>query len=210
MQYTPPSVQSDTAIDNKYSLTHKLSLHKILKEAQISDKEFNKRRSAIYKLIDLPANFQIEKNGSTYYEISQQQKDAIDELRVLSAKTSTSLGICNATIGKIITDETILITGRKQEEKLDTSNKLRSFWLRMATTAGTIIVAIGILNTALAIGLKIPRILSPYSDPTKAIVSTATQEVRPSDKTQSLKTAAQKITKEEISPNPLNNNKEKQ
>ena len=210
MSYTPPSLQSDTSIDNKYSLTHNLSLHNILEDTQTSEKEFKKRRNEIHDLTNIRNHPQLEKNGSVYYEISKEQKNAIHELDIFASQMLDGLGKCNRAIGKIITDEAMLITSRKQEERLDKSNKLRSFWLRMATTAGTIIVAIGILNTALAVGLKIPRILSPYSDPTKAIVSTATQEVRPSDKTQSLKTAAQKITKEEISPNPLNNNKEKQ
>jgi len=205
MSYTPLSVQSDTAIDNKYSLTHKLSLHSIFEDTKASEKRFKERRAEIFKLTKIENNTQFEKNGSAFDEISKEQKNAIHALGSLTSEILSNLEKCNRTIGKIIADETILITSRKQEEKLDKSNKLRSFWLRMATTAGTVIVAIGILNIALAIGLKIPRILSPYSDPTKAIVSTATPEARPSDKTPSLKTEVQNITKEETPTNPFNN-----
>ena len=80
----------------------------------------------------------------------------------------------------------------------------------MATTAGTVIVAIGILNIALAIGLKIPRILSPYANPAKGVASTITQEISPLNDTQSLKIVENKVTKEEVPPTHLNSKVEKQ
>lgn len=92
--------------------------------------------------------------------------DFLQELFTMSRQDvesiKTTIRQANAALKNISENEALLINERKQEERLDKGNKWRSFWLRIGTTAGTIIVALLLLNLAVHIpGVKVPRILAP-------------------------------------------------
>lgn len=148
---TPQKAQGE-----KFSLTHKLEIPKRIDEV----------KKDIETLEQIANKIKSQTTPVFLDKLDKEERDAISRSQQLARQASADLTKNITLLEDIIQNEQALITSRQQEEALDRSSKWRSFWLRIGTTASTFIVAILLLNGALWVGLKVPRILTPNEPPT--------------------------------------------
>lgn len=183
------------APDEKFSLTQKLKIPELIDRLKEALEQLNTKKGALH------VHEATAKGNKSFAKLPEEIQHTLIDSRLLAEMAITHLTTNITVLEEIIQNEQELISSRIQEEVLDKNSKWRSFWLRVGTTASTFIVAILLLNAALWVGLKVPRILTPNEPPTSTQQAHLNDLIKANNKTvPSVKTT---LPKKESSGEPV-------